>query len=294
MSGSKEGGTMNNLEQLLRELRTDIKKDSEESLKTLETRIIENINKNIDKKFNKIYGELEEIKESNMKLDKRILEIEKHIRRKNIIFFGVEEGEKSYDELEKKILHIITQDMHVECSNSEIEIVRRMGKPSANKIRPIVATFITLGKKINILMNKRHLNNKSIYIKVDYPKQVLEERKKLQEQAQMYRKEGNNAYIRNGQLVIQSQNTEAKNLNEKENNSKSKKRNLEVTPPHQQGNRLTKNPSVEYQPNKRNKGKAAIKCTAQSSMTSFFQKQNTESNSPQINITNSATDESDQ
>ncbi|CAH2234899.1 jg22367 [Pararge aegeria aegeria] len=138
---------MSNLEQLLRELRCDIKKDSEQSLKIVEERITKNINENIDEKFENIHCQIELIKKNSFEHSERILAIEKHIRYRNLIFFAVEEGEKSYEELENKILHIVTTDMKIDCNRSEIEIVKRMGKKTENKIRPIVVTFSTYGKK---------------------------------------------------------------------------------------------------------------------------------------------------
>ncbi|XP_045770456.1 uncharacterized protein LOC123870983 [Maniola jurtina] len=264
---------MSNFEQLLRELRCDIRKDSEESLRIVEERITKSINENIDTKFEDIQAQIEIIKKNNNEQNERILAIEKQMKCRNIIFFGVEEGEKSYKELENKIINIVKTEIKVDCNSNEIEITRRMGKKAENKIRPIVATFTTYGKKISILKNKQHLKNKTIYLKEDYPKQILEKRKQLQDQLQQARKEGKFAYLRQDRLIIHEPNKTRKNA-ESTNSQSSRKRELESTPPSQMSNPYAQvnQPSTNYHMAKKNKHKRNIQNKGQSSMNSFLQK----------------------
>ncbi|CAG4944482.1 unnamed protein product [Parnassius apollo] len=179
---------MSEIEKLLKELILDIKRDTEESLLNLETCITSKINDKIDQNFNFLQRELEQIKETNSKHDKRISAIEKHIRQRNVIFFGVQEGEKSYQELEGTVLQTIKDELKLECDRKELETVRRMGKYLKDKVRPIVVTFTTYGKKITILKNMKYIQTKTIYMKEDFPPQILETRKELQEQVKKRRK----------------------------------------------------------------------------------------------------------
>lgn len=142
------------LEKLLNDLRLQIKSDININLSEQEERITTRINKNIDEKFNHIQMEIEEIKQTNEDQETRLALVEKQIRARNLIFFGVEEGEKSYEELERKIITIIDK-MGIICNQNDLEIVRRMGKPSQDKIRPINITLITYGKKVSILKKKK-------------------------------------------------------------------------------------------------------------------------------------------
>lgn len=190
------------LEKLIRELRSDIKKDNEDTLKEVEERITKTINENIDNKFENLQLQIDQIKQNSIEQNLRILELEKQIRCRNIIFFGVEEGEKSYEELEQKILSIITTSMKVGCNNGEIELVKRIGKRLENKVRPIVVTLTTYGKKLYILKKKSYLKALNIYLKEDYPHQVLEKRKELQKQLKEARSEGKIAYLRQDRLVV--------------------------------------------------------------------------------------------
>ncbi|CAB3252892.1 unnamed protein product [Arctia plantaginis] len=182
-----EGATMSEIEKLLKELRLDIKRDTEESLLNLETSITSKINDKIDQNFNFLQRELEQIKETNSKHDKRISAIEK-IRQRNVIFFRVQEREKSYQELEGTVLQTIKDELKLECDRKELETVQRVGKYLKDKVRPIVVTFTTYGRKITILKNKKYIQTKTIYMKEDFPPQILETCKELQEQLKKRRK----------------------------------------------------------------------------------------------------------
>ncbi|XP_045493275.1 uncharacterized protein LOC123692562 [Colias croceus] len=181
---------MSNIEQLIKELRIDIKNDSEESLKKVEQRITNKINENIDSKFKTIQEDIEKLKKTNTENEYRLLEIEKCMRIRNLTFFGIQEQEKSYEDLEKNILNLITSDMNINCHKTELQFIKRLGKRTENKIRPVIVTFSTFGKKLCIMKMKHNLKDKNIYIKEDFPPKILEIRKKLQEQLHKERESG--------------------------------------------------------------------------------------------------------
>lgn len=251
-----------NLEKLLHELRLQIRSDNNITAVEQEERITANINKNIDEKFQHVKKEIEELKQTNEEQEKRLALVEKQIRANNLIFFGVDEGEKSYEDLERKLVTII-RSMGINCDKSNLETVRRMGKLTHGKIRPINTTLTTYGMKLSILKNKKKLDNTDIYIKEDFPPQVLETRRLLQEQLKKVRDEGRIAYIRYDKLVIKEPNLTKKDVN-------SKKRELETSPPHDPINSPEKNLEAmsKYQKAKKNK----ISKVNQSSMNFFIQK----------------------
>lgn len=84
---------------------------------------------------------------------------------------------------------------------SDIHEVKRIGIKS-ERSRPIVVTFSTLGTKIEILKQKEVLKNTQYHFKEDYPKQVLEKRRELQEQVKLEKEKGNKAKIKYDKLVI--------------------------------------------------------------------------------------------
>ncbi|KOB65575.1 Uncharacterized protein OBRU01_22525 [Operophtera brumata] len=82
----------------------------------------------IDEKFCNFNVELENLKLSHEKQEERLDYLEKEIRKRNVVFFGISDEEKSYFELEEVILKIITEKLLVECDKTEVQHVRRIGK----------------------------------------------------------------------------------------------------------------------------------------------------------------------
>lgn len=263
--------TPENMEKLLHDLRVKIRSDTNITLNEQEERITSKINENIDKKFEYINKKIEKINETNEEQEKRLTLVEKQIRERNLIFFGVDEGENSYAELEDKVIATLNK-MDVNCSKNEIEIVRRMGKQNDGKIRPINFTLTTYGKKIIILKNKKKLEQTNIYLKEDFSPKILEVRKSLHEQLQKERSEGKMAYLRYDKIVIREHNQNYRNPNVPFSYSSSKKRELDITPPHQAGkSAVYPEGTIKYQTAKKNKISSQ---GSQSSITNFVQKRN--------------------
>lgn len=84
-------------------------------------------------------------------------------------------------------------------------------------------TFTTLGKKIQILNNKKLLDETSYYIKEDFSKKVLEKRKSLQDELKRLRNEGKRAVLKFDKIIILNNKPieQEKRLNNKRNLSES-------------------------------------------------------------------------
>lgn len=257
------------LEKLLHDLRVKIKSDINISSSEQEERITSKINENIDQKFEFVNKQIEKINQTNEDQEKRISLLEKQARERNIIFFGIEESEKSYTELEDIVVNTIRK-MGIECQSNEIQIVKRMGKPSKDKVRPIILTLTNYGKKITILKNKKKLEQTKIYIKEDFAPKVLEIRKSLQEQLQKARNDGKMAYIKYDKIVIREPTRKKEHVGSYSSNSK--KRELDITPPSESGTSTSANNSdglVKYQTNKKNRVSARGN---QGSITTYMNK----------------------
>ncbi|KOB58126.1 Endonuclease-reverse transcriptase, partial [Operophtera brumata] len=132
---------------------------------------------------------------------KSVDQFEKHIRRKNLLFFGIEEHERRYEDLEQKIKETIRNNMQIKCDLIDIESVRRLGRRN-EKVRPVVVTFTTLGKKIEILRNKTTLEKTSYYVKEDFPVEILKKRRDLQERLKELREQGSRAVLKYDKIII--------------------------------------------------------------------------------------------
>ncbi|XP_047984422.1 uncharacterized protein LOC125224945 [Leguminivora glycinivorella] len=131
--------------------------------------------------------------------ENQIEQIERRLRQRNIVLFGLEEKERSYFDLETTVLRTINNTMQVQCHETDIESLRRLGKKRSN-VRPVVITFTTLGKKIQVLRKKKNLEGTNYYIKEDFTGKVLEKRRELQDQAKKERDMGNKVIIRQDKL----------------------------------------------------------------------------------------------
>ncbi|KOB76373.1 Endonuclease-reverse transcriptase [Operophtera brumata] len=174
----------------------------------------------IDEKLCNFKLELDDLKLRHEKQEERLDYLEKEIRIRNLVFFGISDEEKSYFDLEEIILKIINENLQLECNSSEVQHVRRIGK-KGDKPRPIMLGLSTYGKKVLILKNKNKLIGTGVYIKEDYPPKVLQERKNLQEQLKIETDGGKKAFIKNNKLiVVEEANGTPKNSNTDNRNKK--------------------------------------------------------------------------
>lgn len=151
-------------------------------------------------------GDLEQIVENQ---EKRIYYLEKQARVRNLVFFGIEEKETSYDSFEKNIVKWLEQHLSIKLSYSDIQEIKRVGK-KGERPRPTLVTFSTLGTKIKILKQKSALKGTLYYVDEDYPKYVQEKRKELREQLKLEREKGNKAVIKYDKLIISKNSTKRK------------------------------------------------------------------------------------
>lgn len=211
-------------------------------LKETRKSITSDIKSYLDEKLVSFESRLTKLEKTTEQQGHKIEQLERAMRKRNVVFFGVEETERSYFDLQSKIVSLINDHMNIDCRKEEIQEVRRVGKNSG-KIRPIIVTLNTMGKKIELLKNKNSLSTTSYYIKQDFPPEVIEERKKLQNQLKIEKEKGNRAFIKYNKLVI---------LPNSNQQNERQKRNLSLSPEIQAGQQNTIRPSFK-KPTKKNK-----------------------------------------
>lgn len=163
---------------------------------------IKNLKEDMVKQYEETAYDLQQIKTKQEKNDKKIQNLEKEVRRRNIVIYGIEEEENNYFELEKLILNLFTNKLRTTCTQEEIDFVKRLGKKQGNINRPVLVGLTTWGKKIKILKAKKELKGTKIYINEDFPPNILEVRKDLQPILMEKRKNGAKAYLKYDKLVI--------------------------------------------------------------------------------------------
>lgn len=206
--------------ELLKDLQAKFSEQARE-LKEMKESIPNSINKNIDEKFTILENRQHQLEKTTEEQAQKIKKLERIIRKKNLIFFGIHGTENSYFTLQNNILDVIKNTMKVDCGKVDIECASRMGKKS-EKIRPIIVTFTTMGKKIELLKNKKMLQQLgNCHITEDFPPEILEERKKLNAQLKQERERGKKAYIKYHKLVIVPEKTNTQHERQKRNLSQS-------------------------------------------------------------------------
>lgn len=246
---------MSEISKLLQELRLQIREDIKES----ETKILEKL----DDKVQHLQTEVEELKQKNFENDRRLSTLEREVRKRNLILFGIEESEKSYEELEMLVQKTIENQMAIKLNILELEFVRRMGKKT-DRPRPIVFALSTLGKKIKILQNKKKLDTVNAYIKEDFPPDVLEKRKILQAELKQELEKGNKGRIQYDRLIITHQ-TKKRTLADSPENEKTEKLNSTS-----KSSATTTHGASKNQPRKKQKNEQQSKTSA--NLTTFFSK----------------------
>ncbi|KOB77167.1 Endonuclease-reverse transcriptase [Operophtera brumata] len=126
--------------------------------------------------------QLDELRNSHKKQEEQLDQLEKVVRKCNLVFFGVKEQEESYVELESVIIKIINEKLDLKCVRNEVQRIRCIARKSEDKPRPIILGLTTFGKKLQTLKNKNKLQGTELYIKEDFPPKVLIQRKNLQDQ----------------------------------------------------------------------------------------------------------------
>lgn len=197
------------------------------------TAVTNNVMEALNEKLSNIMEENNNLKKKVTYLEHKLNMVEKEKRKNNLIFFGTQELDKTETELVDYIKELIV-DTGVHLDSQEINSVQRIGRWTGKKNRPVVVSFSSIWKKHLIMKNKTNLPQ-GIYIKEDFPKEVLEKRRQLQVQVEEERKKGNIAFIKYDKLVVRTSSETSRDKRKREesgspNMSQQKKTNTQNKP----------------------------------------------------------------
>ncbi|GBP61124.1 hypothetical protein EVAR_46775_1 [Eumeta japonica] len=153
----------------LDEQKTTIIKNADE----ITEKVTRNINKILDQKLKTLEKNQEKYDKKIENQEQRLNQLERQARQRNVVFFGIEENERSYSHLENSLIDFLEKYFSLNINCHDLEAARRIGKKT-DKPRPIAVTFATLGSKI----------------------------KMLQEQVKIEQEKGNKAIIKYDKLVV--------------------------------------------------------------------------------------------
>ncbi|XP_057327720.1 uncharacterized protein LOC130669062 [Microplitis mediator] len=138
--------------------------------------IINNINGNVNVKFDEYKNSLDTVRRKLDKQTKRLDRIEKELKLRYLVIYGVAENERNSRQLEKTIVNIINKEVKVNLDPSEIDSVRRIGR-DMKKPRPVVLGLTTLRKKMLIMRKRKLLKYSKVSIENDFVKNTEQNRR---------------------------------------------------------------------------------------------------------------------
>lgn len=160
----------------------------------------------IDDRIRPLEEENKVLKSEIQILNKKVNTLENITKQNNIIIHGLKETDTGYMQLSKTVKHLL-EILEVKVENTDINKVHRIGRQKEGKTRPVLISFTTYSKKIEILKNKKKVPE-NVYITEDFTKETLEKRKQLQEELKQEREKGNKVYIKNNKLIIKPKENE--------------------------------------------------------------------------------------
>lgn len=138
----------------------------------------------------------------NRQLKSRLLNVDRKLRRRNLIFYGVseEEGENIVLVLEG----VLEEKLGVKLEKYDIINAFRMGK-NARKPRPILVELLSEFKIREIIKKRKNLKGTNIFINEDLIPEDREEKKVLIEQLKLAKSKNKLAQLKGNKLIIEGE-----------------------------------------------------------------------------------------
>lgn len=165
----------------------------------------------IEEKLKPLVDDNTKLKNEVEMLNVKVRNLEKEVRKNNVLIHGVEETENNNIELLQLVLSTLNdmrKDTEMENFDKwEISEVRRLGIKQDNKLRPILVKFTLTWRRTDILKNNK-MFPKNMYATEDFPKDIVKIRKDLKIKQQEEIKKGNLAIIRYDKLIVKEKQNE--------------------------------------------------------------------------------------
>lgn len=133
--------------------------------------------KNLTEQFEELSRENDKLRSENQTLSERLLKLECHQRRNNIIFEGIAEQEEGDDNCLQKVRDLI-KDLPNVPNNMKISRCHRVGPYRPGQTRGVICHIHWYGDKLLLYKNKRRLPM-GVKIHDDYPPEIEERRRAL-------------------------------------------------------------------------------------------------------------------
>lgn len=191
---------------------SEIKKEFSNQTTILVEKLTTNMANTIEEKLKPILEENLTLKKEVTTLNKKVLHLEREIKKNNIILHGIGEKEnEDKNDLMNLVIGTLNDARIEENINEfdkwEISEVRRLGKKISGKQRPILIRLTLAWRKIEILKKCKNFPT-NVYATEDFSKEVLQTRKELKKKVKEEIEKGNRAFIRYDKIIIKGKENE--------------------------------------------------------------------------------------
>ena len=114
-------------------------------------------------------------------LKNRVIQLESHGKRENLLFNGIKENnsKETWEDCEQAVKNIITETMGLNGQNMNFERTHRYGQKKAGKTRPIIVKFSSFKDREKVWASKKKLSGSNYNVSEDFPIEIRNERKLL-------------------------------------------------------------------------------------------------------------------
>jgi hypothetical protein len=180
------------------------------------TQILERISdlgNRFDRVEQKLDREVRELRVENERLSIEVIDLrqqqdrlESQSRRSNLLFHGIEPGDKTWEETETKVRDFMATSLNLDRDSvaNKIEIERAHRLPGVRNPRPIIVKFLRFKDKDMVIKTARStLKGTDFYVSEDFIKPVRDTRKLLQPFLHEAKSKQQRASLRYDKLLIE-------------------------------------------------------------------------------------------
>jgi hypothetical protein len=142
------------------------------------------------------------------KKDEAIIELRRDLesqkRKNNLILFNLPETEKSTEELMRVVIEVFHKCSEGSFNETDFNDIFRIGK-YRNSSSPVLVSFVSRMKAQIVISSKQRFKEEKLSISRDYPKTIIEERKRLQPMITHLNQSGKKAYLIEDQAYVDGQ-----------------------------------------------------------------------------------------
>lgn len=151
------------------------------------------------RQIKQLQEENKSLKESMESLRDKIYDFK---RENNLVFFGIaEEADENPDKIFRKILDLVNHTILIECRETDLNIVRRIGSKGSKK-RPTIVSFVSNCTKMRVLNNSKKLKGTGIFVAEDCDPKTRAKRSELNKIRIKLKNSGREVRMRKNGLIV--------------------------------------------------------------------------------------------